>query len=486
MNRRDFLKATVVLGFAAMSGCMTSANSKVPTKPNILFIAVDDLRPELRCYDNKHIKSPNMDKLAQQGLLFRRAYCQTAVCMPSRVSVLSGYRPESFGFSGRFSSNRLPKGTVSLPQLFKGEGYTTVSIGKIYHHNNDDPKGWTIRHTDTFTEENMCNGYSSGYQLDSNLKVLKNYFKRISDANLPRPNSCEISDTPDKVHPDGMIADRAIEELKQFKNNGKPFFLATGFYRPHLPFTPPKKYWDLYDRNNINLPPNSQPVINGITRNNWNELRRYGDIPKKGPVSEEKAKELLHGYYASVSFTDTQIGKVLAELKRLNLDKDTVIVLWGDHGWNLGEHGWWCKHINVETSTRTAMMISVPWMQKGKETQALVELVDIYPTLCEIAAIQPPPHLEGTSLIPLIENPERPWKKAVFSEIGGARTIRTDRYRLIKHRNNRFELFDHKNDPGEDVNVAEEPEYSAILGTLKIQLKEGWRAARPDLSKTTE
>ncbi len=459
--------------------CMFSAE-KPSRHPNILFIAVDDLRPELGCYGNKQIKSPNMDELARQGLLFERAYCQTAVCMPSRVSVLSGYRPESFGFSDRFSSKALPDETVSLPQLFKDNGYTTVSIGKIYHRNNDNPTGWTRRHEDTFHEGSLCQGYCSGYQLESNRGVLNNYFKRLTAANLPRPNSCEMSDTPDEAHPDGMIASRAIEELRKLKNDEKPFFLAAGFYRPHLPFTPPKKYWDLYKRKDIDLPSNPQLVKNGITRNGWDELRRYGDIPNKGPVSKEKARELIHGYYASVSFTDAQIGKVWAELKRLGLEEETVIVLWGDHGWNLGEHGWWCKHINVETSTRTAMMISVPWLQKGKSTSALVELVDIYPSLCGLAGIKPPAYLEGTSLVPLIEDPQQSWKKAVFSEIDGARTMRTNRYRLIKHQDKRYELFDHMNDPDEDVNVADNPGYADDFETLKIQLKEGWHAALPN------
>ena len=480
MNRRDFLKTTAVLGSSStMLSCMTSTNSKAAEKSNILFIAVDDLRPELGCYGNEQIKSPNMDRLAKQGLLFDRAYCQTPVCMPSRVSVLSGYRPESFGFSYQFSSKKLPTQTVSLPQLLKDEGYTTVSIGKIYHYNNDDPEGWTRRHKDTFHEGDLCQGYCSGYQLESNLKVFDNYFKDISAANLPRPSSCEISDSPDNAHPDGKIAFRAIEELRKLKNDDKPFFLATGFYRPHLPFTAPKKYWDLYKRKDITLPSNPQPVENGITRGKWDELRRYGDIPKNGPVSEEKSRELLHGYYASVSFADTQIGKLLAELERLELAKNTLIILWGDHGWNLGEHGWWCKRINVETSTRTAMMISVPWMQKGKTTKALVELVDIYPTICELATIKPPFHIEGTSFASLIEDPQRSWKKAVFSEIGNARTIRTNRYRLIKHENNRFELFDHNKDSGENVNVAGNSEYADILEALKTQLEEGWRAARP-------
>lgn len=444
-------------------------------RPNVLFIAVDDLRPELGCYGHPMVKSPNMDALAGRGLLFEHAYCQTAVCMPSRVSVLSGYRPESVGFTGKFSPN-VAKQATSLPQLFRNAGYTTVSIGKVYHTNTDDPEGWVRRYTDTFAEGDMCQGYSSGYQLKSNLDVLKNYFKRRSpnpaDA-LPRPNSCEISESPDEARPDGIIALRAMEELRAFKKSGEPFFLATGFYRPHLPFTPPKKYWDLYERDQIKLPPNGNPIRHGITEHNWNELRRYGDIPVDGPVSDAKAKELIHGYYASVSFTDTQIGKVLAELKRLELDGNTVVVLWGDHGWFLGEHQWWSKHTSHEYATRASMMICVPGKTSGQKTDALVELVDIYPTLCELTGIAPPDYLEGKSFVPLIANPERPWKKAAFSEIGKVRTIRTRRYRLLRHRDGQLELFDYKKDPGETVNVAAHSEYKEILKNLSGQLETG-------------
>jgi arylsulfatase A-like enzyme len=475
--------------FALLAACTFAVEAELKqNQPNILFIAVDDLRPELGSYGHPMVKSPNMDALAAGGLLFENAYSQTAVCMPSRVSVLSGYRPESIGFSGKFSGNVAKKAT-SLPQLFKNEGYTTVSIGKIYHTNTDDPEGWTRRHKDTFTEGGMIDGYSSGYQLKSNLDILENIFEK-RPANLandrPRPNSCERSDTPDEAHPDGIIALRAIEELRAFKRSGEPFFLATGFYRPHLPFTPPLKYWNLYDRDDIKLSPNNSPVQDGLTQYEWNELRRYGDIPVKGPVSDEKAKELIHGYYASVSFTDAQIGKVLAELKRLELDKNTVVILWGDHGWQLGDHGWWCKHTSHEVSNRTSMMISIPGKTNGTKTHALVELVDIYPSLCELANIDPPAYLEGRSFVPLIENPNSVWKEAAFSEIKGVRGMRTERYRLLRHKDGEFELFDHEMDPGENINVAAHPEYAHVLKTLAEQMLIGPTAELHNVSGTPD
>ncbi len=470
------------LALALGVSVQASAADKPKESPNILFISVDDLRPELNCYGNPIVKSPNMDRLAEAGLLFERAYCQRAICMPSRVSVLSGYRPESFDFSWKFSDERMPSGTVSMPQFFKGNGYTTISIGKIYHANDDDPEGWTKRYEDSFYEGH---GYCSGYQLKSNKDTVHTYlYKRENELtdDVPRPNSCEIADVPDETYTDGIIAAQSIEALNELKQSDKPFFLAVGFYRPHLPFAAPKKYWDLYKRDEIPLPANPQDVVNGVTRSEWEELRRYGDIPGSGPVSDDKARELIHGYYASVSFTDAQVGKVIAELERLELDRNTVVVLWGDHGWNLGEHGWWSKHTNYEVSTRAAMMVSVPWMPQGNKTRALVELIDIYPSLCELASIEPPSHLEGASFVPLFEDPSRPWKTAAFSDFGGARTVRTDRYRLIEHKAGGLELFDHQNDPGENFNIAGDPENAATIADLTAQLNADRSAMKPIVS----
>ena len=323
-------------------------------------------------------------------------------------------------------------------------------------------------------------GFAPGYQLTGNQEALINYRVKIKDnEDFDRPSSYEIADTPDAVHPDGIVADLTIRELREFKRNGQPFFLASGFYRPHLPFTPPKRYWDLYDRDEIELPDNMQPVKGGLKEYRWEELRRYGDIPNEGPLSEDQAKRMIHGYYASVSFSDAMIGSVLDEVKRLKLDNNTIVILWGDHGWNLGEHGYWCKHTCYETSTRTALMASVPWLPKGQKTKALVELVDIYPTLCELTGLEIPAHVEGTSFVPLFENPDRPWKKAVFT-LG--KSIRTNRYRLTRYKPGGYqpgslELFDHDTDPEENVNIAYRPENKQIVTQLLEQLDAGWKAA---------
>ena len=234
------------------------------------------------------------------------------------------------------------------------------------------------------------------------------------------------------------------------------------------------------------MPANFAPVNDGIVRYNWDELRRYGDIPKEGPLAAAKAREMIHGYYASVSFVDAQIGKVLDELKRLGLDRNTIIILWGDNGWNLGEHGQWSKFTTYETSTRVAMMISVPWLPKGGKTQALVELVDIYPSLCELCRLPAPDYLEGTSFVPLISQPGLPWKKAAFSCLlaKGAHTIRTDRHRLIVHPGGQLELYDHQTDPGEDKNLAQDAAHQDTVRALRAALDAGWKKAAVSLRET--
>jgi len=303
----------------------------------------------------------------------------------------------------------VPAGTVTLPQLFRNHGYVTVSAGKVYHDNDDDPAGWVRRYTDTFDSEGKwCDGYCSGYQLEKNRALVQNYLQGKRGQGLPASSITEITDTPDEKTPDGIIARRAIEELRKFKETGEPFFLAAGFYRPHMPLTAPKKYWDMYDRAEIKLPTDFRQRDDGIPRGDWDEVRRYGDCPWKGPMPEQKAKEIVHGYHASISFVDAQVGKVLNELHRLGLDGNTVVVLWSDNGWSLGEHGRFSKYTNYETSTHITMMFRVPWLPSQPPTSALVELVDIYPTLAELCRLQPPAYLEVRALPRCLLTPDAP------------------------------------------------------------------------------
>ena len=454
------------------------ALAAAPGRPNVLFIAVDDLRPELNCYGVKAIHSPNIDALAAAGTKFARAYCQQATCNPSRVAVLTGRRPESTGVLDlpTFFRTKVPD-AVTLPEHFKANGYYTQRFGKIFHTgqgNTDDARSWS----------EAANGYQPRRPARPKAAPPKGRAGRAAFA---------APDAPDDGLPDGQVADAAIETLKRVKD--KPFFLAVGFYKPHLPFVAPKKYWDLYDPAKLELArdqaaPEGAPAY---ASNDAGELRTYDGIPKKGPLPPELQRELKHGYYACVSYTDAQVGRVLAALDESGLRDRTVVVLWGDHGWQLGEHGTWAKHTDWETATRAPLILAAPGKKPGQTSSALVEFVDIYPTLAELCGLPPVAGLEGVSLVPLLDDPNRTWKSAAFSvwpkRIPGqgpglGRAIRTDRYRLVEWRSgNRepaaYELYDHRTDPGETVNLANRTEMKPVVAELAAQLRAGWKAARP-------
>lgn len=471
---------TITGTIAALAGCKNLlAVAEPPAKPNVLFIVVDDLRPDFGAFGNAEVKSPNLDRLAAEGLLCQRAYAQTPLCMPSRASVLSGYRAETIKCTFEVSGH-VPKGTITLPQLFRDHGYTTVSIGKVYHKNDDDPNGWVRRYTDTFSESN---GWCSDYRLSANRDSVQNYLHGKRSQGLPSSAMVEITDKTDESTSDGIIAQHAVEELRKFKQSGEPFFLAAGFYRPHMPLTAPKKYWDMYDRAAVTVPDNFRRPAGG-PRTDWEEVRYYGDMPLTGPMPEEKAKEIIHGYRASVTFVDAQVGKVLDELKALGLDKNTVVVLWSDNSWRLGEHGLWSKPEGSECPTRITMMLKAPWIHGKGPTSALTELVDIYPSLAELCKLPAPGYLEGTSLVPLLTDPKRAWKTAAFSCYSGVyysgwRTVRTDRYRLIAHANGALELYDYQTDPDENHNLAKDPAHAATLQQMQAVLQAGWHSATP-------
>ena len=300
--------------------------------------------------------TPNLDKLATQGTLFERGYCQQGVCAPSRISLLSGLRPDSTTISGMKTplSERLPD-VMTLPRHFKSNGYTTISLGKVYHHIEDDPQGWS-RPPELVRGKQV----GRGYMIRSNA---------TRDAkNHPQGPSTERADVPDNSFHDGALAERGIKELGEFKKSGEPFFLALGFFKPHLPFAIPDKYWELYDRDKISLPPTYFPPkgVPEIAMHNWEELRNYTDIPSEGPVSDEKARELIHGYYAGVSYTDSLIGSVLDELDRLQMTDDTIVVFCVDHGWSLGDNSLWCKQSNFERAVHTPMIVRLPGERSAK------------------------------------------------------------------------------------------------------------------------
>lgn len=476
-------------------------------RPNVLFIAVDDLRPELGCYGREYIHSPNIDRVARSGMVFDRAYCQQAVCSPSRSSLMTGTRPDTTRVWDLVAHFRdaLPE-VVTLGQHFKNHGYFVQGMGKIYHGNLDDPPTWSVpwgtpKAVKYALEENVrldqrqyeIESDGDGGALD---RAVRRRARRAVAKNMRGP-AFECADVPDGTYQDGKVADLAIETLRELSGRNDPFFLAVGFIKPHLPFVAPKRYWDLYEPETIQLAPNpyrpegapDYAILAG------GELRNYYGIPA-GSIPADLARQLKHGYYAAVSYMDAQLGRVVDELERLGLRDNTIIVIWGDHGWKLGEHDAWCKHSNCEDDTNAPLIVSVPGMKAaGQHTRALVEFVDIYPTLSELAGLPLPGHLEGISFKPLLDEPDLPWKTAVFSQYhrsnqGGLMgySMRTDRYRftawLDREDHNRvefLELYDHVNDPQENRNIAELAEHAGLVRELTAKLRAGWIGVKSGL-----
>jgi len=528
------LSACLLAGWCVAAGLVTDGK-----KLNILFIAIDDLRPEIGCYGEKVVQSPNIDRLASEGMRFDRAYCQEAICGPSRASLMTGMRPDSIRVveNSTYFRTTVPD-VVTLPQHFSNHGYLTVYIGKIFHGKMVDKElSWNFDAVKPPRPQPLPMG---GYQMPENRATVKRrreeVFKKYNGKfgkggnGLACGPAYEAGNVVDNMYEDGYSADCAVATLQKLKKMDKPFFLGVGFHKPHLPFIAPKKYFDLYNPADISLADNPFAPQNAPTMSLHAsfELRTRMGIPKSGDIPEETARRLIHAYMACVSYVDAQIGKILRELERLGLREHTIVMLWGDHGWHLGEHGIWGKATNYEIATRVPLIVSAPGQRaKGVGCSALVELVDMYPTLCELAGLPLPSHLEGKSFAPLLDDPSKPWKKAAFSqfpcpalrewaanpltpEMRGTffgplieevekriineqksrwkreifenhlmgYTMRTDRWRLVlwlDHRNPAaepygVELYDHRTDPDENVNVAGNPEYAEVVKQLSSRL----------------
>lgn len=487
MKRKEFISITTKIGCAALASSLFGNIKTNKKKPNVLFIAIDDLKPILGCYGDKYVVSPNLDKFAENGMIFTHNYCQQAVCSPSRTSLLTGLRPDStkiYDLETHF--RKTVPNVTTLPQIFKNNGYHSIGISKIYHGGLNDELSWS----EPWIKPSGKSYYSDKNKSKEPVDPDDIYKKtKLTDKGLP----FEAGDAPDIYYTDGTTTDMSINILNRIKNN--PFFFAVGFLKPHLPFNCPKKYWDLYNPGKIELAPNPF-APNGAPKlalTNWNELRTYRGIPAQGAVPEETARKMIHGYYACTSFIDAQIGRILKELDSLDLSKNTIVIIWGDHGWHLGDHGLWCKHTNFESATRSLMMIRAPGMTAiGKKCDRLTEFVDIYPTLCDLAGIKLPSHLEGTSYAPLLNKPDQPWKKAAFSQYPRnynktkymGYSMRTEDYRYTEwiSKNNKtdfVEVYDHKNDTLENINQASNPEYASIVKSLKKQFESGWKAQKP-------
>ena len=498
---RTFLAALVIC--VLFWGCHQSGDSDFQ-RPNVLFIAVDDLRPELGCYGNEQILSPELDKLASEGLVFNRTYCQQPICMASRASLMSGLRPDTLQIYNCASLEDDAPGILTLDQHFENNGYRIWASGKIYHHGIDYEVQFGNDYVKAQTEEQ-----GRGYLAKESIETVEAYDVWYREnRNQPgggRGPAFESPDVPDNAYHDGKMTDMAIEQLERFKSADEPFFMAVGYKKPHLPFNAPKRYWDLYDVNEIDMADNMYMPENASQFFNYNfgELRNYAGIPKgQDPFSDTLSRNLKHGYYASVSYIDAQIGRLLKGLKESGLEDNTIVILWGDHGWKLGEHGMWCKHTQFELDNHVPMILKVPGKKSaGIKTDALVEFVDIYPSLCELAGIEIPDHVQGKSFVPLVHNPGLKWKEGALSywpSVGRTDpdklimgyTIQTKRYRYtewIKESSGELlarDLFDHQADPDENASIAQNPANEALIEELSDLLDrgKGWRQIEKKIS----
>ena len=540
-------KSTIlILLFFSCLACRTPPSAADPsaTPPNILFIAVDDLRPELGCYGSDFAITPNLDALAADGLLFNRTYCQQAICSPSRASLMTGARPETTGIIENYTYFRdLHPNIVTLPQHFRNNGYETVYCGKIYHGKfTDEEMSWSRQPAlDKLSvpKPSLVGGYALPENQEifkANQAAIRAKYGSVSHYALGRGPAYESADVPDHAYPDGYNTELAIATMNDMLATGdKPFFLGLGFKLPHLDWVAPQKYWELYDPAQIPMAAHTDSPDGGAAMGLHAsfELRTRHGIPKDGPIEGELARTLKHAYLASVSYVDAQIGKMLAALEEAGVRENTVIIVWSDHGWHLGDMGVWGKATNYEIATRVPLLIWTPTMpteNRGEKTNALVELVDMYPTLSELAGLEAPPHLEGQSFVPLINNPTQTWKKAAFSQYPNPAlrewaanpltpsmretyfgplietiekkikaqqkdkwdrelfennlmgySMRTDRYRMVVWKDRRspeakplfLELFDHQADPAETQNIADrQPE---VVERLLAQFDRGWK-----------
>ncbi|MEO1011123.1 MAG: sulfatase [Bacteroidota bacterium] len=449
------------------------------TGPNILMILVDDLKPTLGSYGDPVAVSPNIDRLAESGLRFNRAYVNQAVCGPSRYNLMLGMRSTSSGIYGfgRNFRKTMPE-AVTLPQYFKENGYHVESMGKVYHLGHgqgDDELSWSVPSRMDKVIEYILADSKEG-ELTREEAFFENTRMYIDglppNKELPRGAAWESPDVLDDAYADGRIAKHAIDRLRKLGKGEKPFMMAIGFARPHLPFSVPKKYWDMYDPAKLPMPefeefPEDSPKI---AQKKGGEITQFFPVPedKDATYSEELKRNLIHGYYASVSYMDAQLGKVMDELDRLGLDENTIVLLWGDHGWHLGDHGIWTKHTNYEQPTRIPFLMRVPGVtQKGTITLQFMETVDIYPTLVDLAGLPKPEgiqSLDGISLKPSLSKPSVQLKDHVYHcfKRGGyiGEAIRNERYRMVRWTNTNdfddiaYELYDFGEDSLETKNIA--------------------------------
>lgn len=449
-------------------------------KLNVLFIAVDDLRPELGCYGSKQAQTPQIDKLAGGGTRFDRAYCQVPVCGASRSSLMTGILPTSKRFLN--ASTRADEDApqaVTLPQVFRAAGYTTLSNGKVFHHPSDTAeRSWSEPAWWPKDPEEPTRGLDS----ETNERRSPKGRWRIF----------EFPDVPDEAYPDGKTAGKTINDLRRLKEAGKPFFLACGFIRPHMPFYAPKKYWELYQRDRIEVANNRYRATNAPSELRGSREFTTYHLADYEEGSEEFHRLMRHGYFACTSYVDKLVGDVLAEMERLKLADNTIIVLWGDHGWNLGEHNFWGKHNTTHLALRVPLIVKIPGQKTIGASAALVETSDLFPTLCELAGIPAPNTVQGRSFAALLDQPGKPFRDAAYSRFGRGDAIITEHFTYTSYNGGKAEmLYDLAKDPGENENVAARPEYRETVKTMTALLKQRQQEAesfgqvrKPDTQKS--
>lgn len=459
-----FIPALLVSSSAI--GQKNSLPSEHKEKQNVLFLIIDDLRPELGCYGASYMHTPNIDRLARQGVMFQNAYCNVPVSGASRASLMTGIRPgiNRFWDVTAKIDEQVP-GTVTLPQHFRENGYVTIANSKIIHDKDDA----SVRSWDEVWFPKLNSQTWRDYCTEENRRNEK---RRGGSA------AYECADVIDEAYGDGKTAEKTIQDLRKLAKSDKPFFLAAGIVKPHLPFNAPKKYWDLYDEEKITLPATWDFDTTGIPNSafhKFGEIRYYKGIPQEGKISEGMALKLIHGYRAAVSYADAQVGKILKELKRLKLDKNTIVVLLGDHGWSLGDHDQWCKHSNFKMVCHAPLIIRVPDNPKRGVEEKVAEFVDVYPTLCEAAGLECPAHLEGESLLPVLRGEKTSWKDCAIVKWHSGLTYFDRQWgytQWMDPQGNFLDemLFDYSNDPEETKNVAGESRYQQIIQTIREKM----------------
>ncbi|MFA5688722.1 MAG: sulfatase [Kiritimatiellales bacterium] len=486
-------KITVV---TAMLTALKCFGNQPNTPKNILFLMCDDLKPLLNCYGDCRAITPNFDRLAERGFVFDNAFCQYPVCGPSRLSMLTGLRPTTSSAYENTQEQMWPetvRNIPSLPAYFKQNGYYTVSIGKVYH----SPKETDL---DSWSEPPVA--FANHVYLLPKNRAKQEEFMRQHNAGAPWEEigpkmlvACtEDADVADNEYMPGKHTDIAISKLRELADKKEPFFMGLGWSRPHYPFNAPKKYWNLYDREKIEVsglehivPPENERVLR---QKNW-EVFDYGDV-EDGPIDSALQKRMMHGYMACVSYVDAQLGRVLDELQQLGIAGQTVIVLIGDHGFHLGEHGLWGKFTHLEESARSPLIVADPGnLRAGSHISELVEFVDIYPSFCEMAGLPVPGHCEGSSLVPLMNGNSKHWKRAVFTQynLGNAwgTSMRTEQYRYTEFIHPKtgkvqaLSLYDLVKDPGSGRNFAYDDAYRPVVKQLHEQWLGGWQKQKEEM-----